>query len=231
MELNVFLLLIFLKLAFGGSHAALPVEVYWNSVFPYTAMPTALKDLLLPPAESTPFSSDKFPGILRLFSLKTESVEAKVMKRTVANCERPAIEKEDKYFASLESFVDFSVSKFGKNIKPLSSEMEIKETEDQEFSIASKGLEIMGEKEMACHKMKYPYAVFLCHSLDKTAVYKVPSVGNDATKVKALAVCHKDTSAWNQSTWPFEFLKLSKEQSHLSFPHEREPCLGSKLNC
>ncbi|XWS73612.1 hypothetical protein CRYUN_Cryun02cG0143500 [Craigia yunnanensis] len=159
-------------------------------------------------AETIPFSSDKFPGILNLFSLKPESKEAKVMNRTLANCERPAIEGEDKCCAtSLESFVDFSVSKFGRNIQVLSSEVET-ETENQEFSIGNKGMKMMGEKEIVCHKMKYPYAVFLCHSLDKTAVYKVPLVGKDGTKAKALAVCHKDTSAWNPNHMAFRVLKV-----------------------
>ncbi|XWS52574.1 hypothetical protein CRYUN_Cryun11dG0082500 [Craigia yunnanensis] len=64
-------------------------------------------------ADSIPFQ-ETFLGILKIFSLKPESKEAKVMKRTIANCKRPAIEGEDKYCAtSLESFVDFSVSKFG----------------------------------------------------------------------------------------------------------------------
>ncbi|XVF47305.1 hypothetical protein PTKIN_Ptkin03bG0099200 [Pterospermum kingtungense] len=284
MEFNFFLLLIFLNLAlFGGSHAALPSEVYWNSVFPRTPMPKALKLLLLPPAsgnnnpfvdttkddsdhdgdygnadpsrgfgrgnisptnktiyffendlhpgkkmkleefakarngttflsrpvaESIPFSTDQFPAILKLFSQKPESKEAKAMKRTIENCERPAIEGEEKYCAtSFELFVDFSVSKLGRNIQLLSSEME-KETENQEFTIGSKGVKMMGESEIVCHKMKYPYAVFFCHSLDKTAVYNVPLVGNDGTKAKAVAVCHKDTSAWNPNHMAFRVLKV-----------------------
>ena len=50
--------------------------------------------------------------------------------------------------------------------------------------------------------------MFLCHSLDKTAVYKVPLVGKDGTKAKALAVCHKDTSAWNPKHMAFRGLKV-----------------------
>ncbi|TYI80266.1 hypothetical protein E1A91_D05G076600v1 [Gossypium mustelinum] len=59
--------------------------------------------------ESIPFSSDEFPGILKLFSLKPESREAKAMNRTIAMCERRVIEGEDMYCAtSLESLVDLS---------------------------------------------------------------------------------------------------------------------------
>ena len=68
-------------------------------------------------AESIPFSTQKFPEILKYFSLETKSAEANLLKQTIENCERPAIEGEEKYCAtSFESFVDSIVSKLGKNI-------------------------------------------------------------------------------------------------------------------
>ncbi|EOY32796.1 Uncharacterized protein TCM_040813 [Theobroma cacao] len=39
---------------FAGSHAALPEEVHWQSVFPNTPMPKALKDLLPPAGNKNP---------------------------------------------------------------------------------------------------------------------------------------------------------------------------------
>ncbi|KAK6235518.1 hypothetical protein SCA6_010855, partial [Theobroma cacao] len=270
-------------LALAVSHAALPAEMYWRSVFPNTAMPKALRNLLLPAAvdknmltdmakskdkmvdafgnygysnpskefpdgntptnndvyffeselhpgrkmklkelakkvskatfvprpvaESIPFSIQKFPEILKYFSLEAKSAEANLLKQTVENCERPAIDGEEKYCAtSLESFIDSGVSKFGKNIQLLSNELE-KETGNQEFTIGQ-GVKMMGESEIVCHKMKYAYAVFLCHSIDETAVYTVPLVGADGTRARALAVCHKDTSAWNPKHLAFHILKV-----------------------
>ncbi|GLT50704.1 hypothetical protein SLA2020_241710 [Shorea laevis] len=157
--------------------------------------------------DSMPFSSNKFFDILKLFSMDPKSARAKVMKQSIENCERESTEGEDKYCAtSLESLIDNSVSRLGKNIQVLSTEVE-KETKTEEFTIG-KGVKNMGEKEILCHRLRYPYAVFLCHSIDKTDLYKVPLIGSDGTKVKAIAVCHKDTSTWNPRHFAFQFLKV-----------------------
>ncbi|GLT50717.1 hypothetical protein SLA2020_241830 [Shorea laevis] len=158
-------------------------------------------------ADSMPLQSKKFSDILKFFSMETKSVGAKAIKHTIENCEKATIKGEDKYCAtSLESLVDLTVLRFGKKIKVMSNEVE-KETETGELTIG-KGVKNMGENNIVCHKMKYPYAVFLCHSIDKTDVYRVPLVGSDGTKVKATAVCHKDTSAWSPRYLAFQVLKV-----------------------
>ncbi|XWS73625.1 hypothetical protein CRYUN_Cryun02cG0144600 [Craigia yunnanensis] len=158
-------------------------------------------------AESLPLSNDKLPEILKNFSLKAESSGANYVKITVKNCERAEMKGEEKYCAtSLESFIDLSVSMLGKNIQLLSHELG-KETKNPLFTIR-KGVRNMGENDIVCHKMKYPYAVYLCHSIKKTEVYKVPLVDIDGTKVNAVAVCHKDTSAWSPNHIAFRVLKV-----------------------
>ncbi|XP_039064076.1 BURP domain protein RD22-like [Hibiscus syriacus] len=158
-------------------------------------------------AKSIPFSSDELPEILNHFSVRPQTKEANLISKTVKGCERVAMKGEDKFCAtSLESFIDSSISHLGKQIQLLSTELS-KETNNSLFIIA-KGMQDMGENELVCHKMKYPRAVFLCHSIDKTTVYKVPLVGRDGTKANALAVCHKDTSAWNPKHMAFRILKV-----------------------
>ena len=158
-------------------------------------------------AESIPISTRKFSEILKYFSLEAKSAEANLLKQTIENCERPAIDGEEKYCAtSLVSFIDSGVSKLGKNIQLLSNELE-KETQNQEFTI-DQGVKMMGESEIVCHKLKYAYAVFLCHSIDKTALYTVPLAGAGGTRARALAICHKDTSAWNPKHLAFQILKV-----------------------
>ncbi|OMP10971.1 hypothetical protein COLO4_04120 [Corchorus olitorius] len=276
-----------LQLALAVSHAALPAELYWKSVFPNTPMPKALRSILPPAtagkqdvlinmaaedvvdasfkykfpydatpskkfadgepltkkfkdifffesklkpnqkiniieliketdkatflprsvAESIPFSTQNLPEIYKYFSVEAKSAKANILKKTIESCESSSIRGEEKYCAtSLESFVDLGVSKLGKNIKLLSTELE-KETKNQEFTIGE-GIKMMGKSDIVCHKLKYPYAVFYCHSIEKTAVYMVPVVGADGTKAKALAVCHKDTSAWNPNHLSFQILKV-----------------------
>ncbi|KAK5810478.1 hypothetical protein PVK06_025790 [Gossypium arboreum] len=158
-------------------------------------------------AKSIPFSSAKLPEILNHFSLKPQTRDANTIGETIRGCERAAINGEQKFCAtSLESFIDLSISKLGKQIQLLSIEFS-KETKNPLFSI-SRGMQNMGEHELVCHKMEYPGAVFLCHALNKTGVYKVPLVGRDGTKANALAVCHKDTSGWNPKHMAFQILKV-----------------------
>ncbi|MED6167522.1 hypothetical protein PIB30_003494 [Stylosanthes scabra] len=157
-------------------------------------------------AKTIPFSSNKFPEILNRLSIEADSAEAMSIKKSLEHCENPAMKGEDKYCAtSLESLVDFAVSKLGKNIRPVSTEFE-RETQDRQYSVAAEGAKIIGEKGMVCHQMDYPYAVFYCHKV-KTRTYSVPLVAsNDGTRVKAIAVCHPDTADWSPDYIPFKML-------------------------
>ncbi|XP_039064799.1 BURP domain protein RD22-like [Hibiscus syriacus] len=158
-------------------------------------------------AQSIPFSSDNFPEILKHFSFGSDSTEADAMKQTIKGCERRAMRGEQMFCAtSFDSFVDLSVSKLGKNIQLLASELG-KETSNPMFTIG-RGIQNMGEEELVCHKMMYPYAVFLCHSIEGTVVYKVTLVGTDRMKANAVAICHKDTSAWSPDHPAFFILNV-----------------------
>ncbi|GFS35397.1 BURP domain-containing protein [Actinidia rufa] len=158
-------------------------------------------------AEKIPFSSEKMPEIMNYFSVKPDSKEAEILKTTVKECEEPGIKGEDKYCAtSLESMVDFSTNKLGKDVQGVSTEVD-KETLLQKYSIA--GVEkMMGDKAVVCHKQNYAYAVFYCHKTQTTKAYVVSLVGADGTKAKAVAVCHTDTSAWNPKHLAFQVLKV-----------------------
>ncbi|PHT41258.1 Dehydration-responsive protein RD22 [Capsicum baccatum] len=163
-------------------------------------------------ADSTPFSSKKMPEILNQFSVDPNSEEAQAMKQTVQECEEPGVEGEEKYCAtSLESMVDFSTSKLGNKVQPLATETDKENTQLQKYTIL--GAKKMGNdnndgKSVVCHKQNYAYAVFYCHKTETTESYMVSLVGADGTKAKAVAVCHKDTSAWNPKHLAFKVLKV-----------------------
>ncbi|XP_052209358.1 BURP domain-containing protein 3 isoform X1 [Diospyros lotus] len=161
-------------------------------------------------AEKIPFSSDKLPEILNHFSVKPDSAEAEAMKKTITECEEPGIRGEEKYCAtSLESMVDFSTSKLGKNVKAISTEVEKEETPLQKYSIVS--VKKMGsDKAVVCHKQSYAYSVFYCHKTSTTRAYMVSMAGADRTRVKATAICHTDTSAWNPKHLAFQVLKVER---------------------
>ena len=156
-------------------------------------------------AESIPFSSNKLPEILKRFSVKENSAEAQMIQKTIKQCETPAIVGEVKYCArSLESLIDFSTSRLGKNIRVLSNEVE---ADIQEYKFGE-GVKMVGEKSVVCHQLNYPYAVAFCHTLHMTKIYMVPLVGADGIGVEAVAVCHRDTSTWDPKALVFQSLKV-----------------------
>ncbi|KAJ4708018.1 BURP domain protein RD22 [Melia azedarach] len=159
-------------------------------------------------AKSIPFSSNKLPEIFNHFSVNPGSLEAEMMQNTIKECEEPGIKGEQKNCAtSLESMIDFSTSKLGKSVRAISTEV-AKGTKMQKYTIAAGVRQMAGDKSVVCHKQNYPYAVFYCHATQTTRAYTVPLEGADETKVKAVAVCHTDTSAWNPKHLAFQVLKV-----------------------
>ncbi|KAJ6766361.1 hypothetical protein OIU79_022337 [Salix purpurea] len=156
-------------------------------------------------AESIPFSSDQLSEILEYFSLQVNSKEAQVIIDEVGSCESPNMEGEEKYCAtSLESLIDFNVERLGQNVEVLSTDP----GEKQEYTVSEKAKMTGDHKATACHKMRYPYAVYYCHVIEDTEIYMVPLVGADGTKVEAVTVCHLNTSAWSPEHMAFQVLKI-----------------------
>lgn len=140
--------------------------------------------------------------------MKPESEDAEVMKNTLSECEEAGIKGEEKYCAtSLESMVDFSTSKLGNKVDVVSTEA-VKDTRRQEYTIAP-GVKKVGEnKAVVCHRQEYPYAVFYCHKSETARAYTVPLEGADGVRVKAVAICHTDTSQWNPKHLAFQVLNV-----------------------
>ncbi|CDP16139.1 unnamed protein product [Coffea canephora] len=162
-------------------------------------------------ADSIPFSSKSVPEILNKFSVNPNSVQAEAIKETIADCEEPGIEGEDKRCAtSLESMVDFTTSKLGKNVGAISTEAQKPDPKILKYVIVDVSKLNNDDKAIvACHKQNYVYAVFYCHTLQHTDAYRVNLVGaDDGAKVKAVVVCHQDTSAWNPKHVAFQLLKV-----------------------
>lgn len=159
-------------------------------------------------ADSMPFSTAKLPEILKQFSMEPSSLESEIIQVAIKDCDAASIEGEDKFCAtSLESMIDLVFLKLGKRIRALATEFE-KETETHDFTIGEGMLKI-GDKQVICHKEKYPYAVFMCHSIEETDAYVVPLVGADGVaKAKAVAICHRDTSGWNPNHVAFKQLNV-----------------------
>lgn len=163
-------------------------------------------------ADATPFSSAQLPQILHRFSVDPASAEAASMKQTLSECEMPAMEGESKYCAtSLESMVEFTTSSLGtRNVAAVSTAVDKESPPKQLYTIESSGAvkKLAGSNLVVCHAQKYAYAVFYCHTAQKTEAYEVSMVGSDGTKVDAVAVCHTDTAAWNPKHVAFRVLSV-----------------------
>ncbi|KAF2296554.1 hypothetical protein GH714_040618 [Hevea brasiliensis] len=162
-------------------------------MLPNTSMPKALQDLLQPGKEITiSFAED-------------DSINSKV--------EYNGIEYDLGYWNELrntsfiqKSLVDFVITKFGKKVQALANEAE-KENKEQEYTIL-KGIKMIGDNQIVCHKMRYANAEFYCHTINATKAYTIPLEGVDGSKAKAVAVRHADTSAWNPKHIAFQILKV-----------------------
>ncbi|KAK2399185.1 BURP domain protein RD22 [Trifolium repens] len=161
-------------------------------------------------ANSIPFSLNELENILDKFSIKKGSKEAEILKKTISECEEKGIKGEEKLcVTSLESMVDFTTSKLGNNVEVIATEVEKESSELQEYVI-EKGVKKLGDKNktIVCHKENYPYAVFYCHKTDSSEAYYVPLEDVDGNRVKAIVVCHTDTSQWNPKHLAFQVLKV-----------------------
>ncbi|CAI9267918.1 unnamed protein product [Lactuca saligna] len=186
-------------------HQGKEMKLHFTKVDP-TQKPTFLPRQT---ADSIPFSSNKLPQIYNKFSIKPDSLEAKIMKQTLTQCESEGIKGEEKYCAtSLESMVDFSTTKLGKKVKAISTEVNVKEsTPLQKYTIEG-AKKLVADRAVVCHRKNYAYAVFYCHKTVGTRAYVVSLVGENGNKAKAVAVCHKDTSKWNPKHLAFKVLKV-----------------------
>ncbi|MGM7466747.1 BURP domain-containing protein [Escherichia albertii] len=163
-------------------------------------------------AASIPFSSAQLSTILRRFSLSPDSEEAAAIKQTIQECEQTdVVSGEEKYCpTSLESMVDFAVASLGKkNVRAISTDAALDDGKKKVFTMTAvkEVTPTNGGSVVACHKENYPYAVFYCHKTTKTAAYTVELMA-EGKVVKAAAVCHKDTSAWNPKHLAFQVLKV-----------------------
>ncbi|XP_049360511.1 BURP domain protein RD22-like [Solanum verrucosum] len=164
----------------------------------------------LPRQSTIPFSSEKIPEILNYFSIDSKSKDAQIIKETINLCEEPDLHKEKKFCAtSLESMVDFMLSELGtNNIQAITTEVQGESSQIFQKYTMEKVEQIADGNNMVCHKVNYPYAVHYCHVGGRTKTFMVSMIGVDGTKVKALSVCHQDTSFWTPKGLPFVMLNV-----------------------
>jgi hypothetical protein len=169
-------------------------------------------------ADSIPFSLPQLPNVLQLFSIPTDSPNAKAMKDTLQQCESLPIKGEIKLCAtSLESMVDFVNNIMGSrtnlNVLTTTTHPTMPTALTQNYTVLRISAEIYAPKWVACHPLPYPYKVFYCHFIERSKIFKVSLGGENGQKVEAVAVCHMDTSDWDPNHILFSQLGIKPGSS------------------
>ncbi|KAF3780989.1 hypothetical protein EJ110_NYTH37875 [Nymphaea thermarum] len=163
-----------------------------------------------PQAQAIPFSTSNLTTILKMFSIQPHSEHASLTRRTLEDCEKPALKGEVKYCAtSLESMIDFVVAELGsREIHAVVSSVVNKEekVKARTYRVGDRGGKVMSPKVVTCHDLMFLYVVFYCHNFSGTRPYMVPLIADDGSRVNAIALCHFDTSNWNPGHASFRLL-------------------------
>ncbi|KAK9942453.1 hypothetical protein M0R45_008118 [Rubus argutus] len=169
-------------------------------------------------ADSLPFSTSQLPHLLQLFSIPSDSRDAKHMAYTLDQCEQKPIKGETKFCAtSLESMNDFvhKIIGSGVSFNILSTTHPSTSTSiTQKYTILEEPKQVIAFKMVFCHPVPYPYAVFFCHHFESdTKFFQVSLGGENGDKVEAVVVCHMDTSDWDSNLSLFRNLGIKASAS------------------
>ncbi|XP_010527371.1 PREDICTED: BURP domain protein USPL1-like isoform X2 [Tarenaya hassleriana] len=187
----------------------LPVYFYKNNL--RTLPPLLSKE----EADLIPFSKRNLPFLLDYFSISRESPQGKAMKETLGYCDAKTMEGEVKFCAtSLESMVDLVKETLGYDTRlrvlttrVISPENATYALRNYTFEEAPK--ELLGVKMLGCHRMPYPFVVYYCHGhRGGSRVFEVDLVTELGQRVMGPAVCHMDTSTWDEDHVAFKVLKM-----------------------
>ncbi|CAD6335293.1 unnamed protein product [Miscanthus lutarioriparius] len=151
-------------------------------------------------AESIPFTSTKIPEILSRLSVPAGSPAAAAIRSTLKECEAPPLDGVVAQLCatSFKAMADFAASCLG--TRDDGATPRLARSWRQVYVVDSvRPTPVSGGDMVACHRMPYPYAVFLCHTTTAT-LYTVTLAGADGTKADARTACHKDASPG--ISWP-----------------------------
>ncbi|XP_019705412.1 BURP domain-containing protein 6 [Elaeis guineensis] len=160
-------------------------------------------------ADSIPFTTTKLPEILARFSIEPGSHDAKAIETTLEECEEPSGYGQTKKCAtSLESMLDFTTSALRtRDIDTVSTRVGKEDSSEQQYNVVGVRGVTDSSDWVVCHVQPYAYAVFYCHTKSKAKAYMVSMVGEDGTKVEALAVCHDYLDSSNPKILAFQGFK------------------------
>ncbi|XP_031476538.1 polygalacturonase 1 beta-like protein 3 [Nymphaea colorata] len=157
-------------------------------------------------AERLPFSSSKLGELKKVFHARENSSMERLMKNTLAECEREPSKGETKRcVTSIEDMIDFATSMLGRDVQLRSTESTMGWGKNVEIGEV-KGLD-GGRitRSVSCHQSMFPYLVYYCHSVPIVRVYEADILDVKSKKKinHGVAICHLDTSAWGPGNGAF----------------------------
>lgn len=164
-------------------------------------------------SDSIPFSISQLDYLLSLFSISKDTPQAEAIAYTLYNCDVKRHETMS-CVSSLESMLDYVQKTFGLNTKfdLFTSVTHASKNSPslQKYTFLEVPQQLSTQKMMGCHPMPYPYAIFYCHGhVDGTTrVFKIPLGGENGDKVDGIAVCHSNTSNWDEDHISFKVLNM-----------------------
>ena len=170
-------------------------------------------------ANSISMSTENFTNIATMSSPVSVSM-ARDMWSTLSSCEHPreVVGEQKACATSLESMHKFVASALGtSSIHAFSTSLDVPEegiaSPSDIYKVAAvRALTAHGATKepsntVMCHSMSFPFVLFYCHAVNPTRIYEVtlkkvkngvvPVVKRRSPVVRALAVCHVNTSGFD----------------------------------
>ncbi|CAL4994213.1 unnamed protein product [Urochloa decumbens] len=165
-----------------------------------------------------PFSRRNITSIINMFAPASLSMIDDI-SFTLNLCENPEDHqingKKVGCVTSIESYLELIISTLGTNqVQAFSADVPKEGIASQISTVASVRLLSHSQSVLVCHDMEYPYKVFYCHLSLPTRAYQVKLISQvDGSSVDALAVCHLNTSSWNDDFIFFELMHVKPGQT------------------
>ncbi|XP_044441545.1 BURP domain-containing protein 17 isoform X3 [Triticum aestivum] len=182
-----------------------PGSMITPTIPPTNSLPTLLPRHV---ADSLPFSAKRLWDIVAMFAPRSLGM-IRDIRWTLDTCEHPRTLPGEKAgcATSLESLGELTTSLLGtSNVRAFSAANLPVEAPGTlalrgRYNVTAARRLSKSSEIVTCHDLKYPYAVYYCHTSNPTAAYAVTMEsmerGAAPATMEALAVCHLDTSQWS----------------------------------
>ena len=149
---------------------------------------------------STPLEPKYLATVLSHFQIPRDSMKAKQVADTLRSCGKPSDKEEPRMcFSSREAMARFAAKSLGVGgARAAITRIHGQETPSSSYVVAQ--IAQLTDKMVPCHPMDFPYEVFYCHRPKEVQAFRVQlkDLKNGMPHVTAIAMCHMNTSDWDQ---------------------------------